>query len=240
MVHIAFYRFVDLGELGVLKRAHRGKCEELSLKGTILLAAEGINGMLAGDAFAIDSYLEWLETDERFRFMEVKRSETPLQPFNHLFVKIKKEILAFGLEDVKPHEMTAPYVEPQELRRWLEERKDIVLVDVRNNYEIKMGSFEKAINPLTRHFREFPSILEERFGALKDKTIVTYCTGGIRCEKATALMLKRGFKNVFQLHGGALNYFAQTDGKGWRGSCFVFDNRVSLTKGLKQDSKECT
>jgi UPF0176 protein len=233
ITNIAFYRFVEIHDPSSLRETLLSLCKELGLRGTILLATEGVNAMLAGEDTSIITFLTYLEADERFKSMLIKRSYSPTQPFKRLLVKVKNEILALREPRVNPTKLTGKYIKPQELREWFEKGEDFILLDTRNDFEVQRGTFKDAINPKTSSFGQFPKFVQNNLENLKNKKVVTFCTGGIRCEKATNLMLQAGLENVYQLEGGILEYFSQTDGKYFEGSCFVFDERVALNHALK-------
>ncbi|MDZ4677464.1 MAG: rhodanese-like domain-containing protein [Oligoflexia bacterium] len=238
ITNIAFYRFVKIADPEALHVRLSSLCAELGLKGTILLASEGINGMLAGEDNNISAILTHFELDPRFKDMLIKRSYSDAQPFKKIVIKVKEEVISLGIPEVNPIEQTGKYIKPQELRECLEKGEDVILLDTRNAFEVEMGTFKNAINPQTTSFGKFPDFVKDKLGSIKDKKIVTFCTGGIRCEKATSLMLKAGFNEVYQLEGGILEYFAQTDGKYFDGSCFVFDERISLDHKLQPAKKK--
>jgi UPF0176 protein len=208
------------------------KCEELGIKGTILLATEGINASLAGTSEATDTFLSFLENDQRIGKLEIKRSESKILPFKKVLIKLKKEIITTREEGIHPTQKTGAYVEPEELAQWLDEKKDVVMLDTRNNFEYQVGTFDNAINPQLGTFGQFRKYIQENKESLKGKTIVTFCTGGIRCEKATNVMMEEGLETVYQLHGGILEYFSRVGGKHWKGECFVFDERIALKPDL--------
>ena len=234
IVNIAGYRFVDLDDRDELRQPFRFICEKLNLKGTILLSSNGINFFLAGDKKSIDSYIEFLESDKRFVDIPLKISYTDYQPFRRMLVRLKKEIISLGLDDVRPAEFTAPNIKPQELKNMLDKNEDLVILDTRNDYETRVGLFENAIDLNLSTFRDFPEAILDLPEEYKTKQIVMYCTGGIRCEKASVVMMNAGFENVKQLEGGVLRYFEETDGSHWKGDCFVFDQRVAVDTELNE------
>ena len=234
IVNIAGYRFVDLDDRDELRQPFRFICEKLNLKGTILLSSNGINFFLAGDKKSIDSYIEFLESDKRFIDIPLKISYTDYQPFRRMLVRLKKEIISLGLDEVRPAEFTAPNIKPQELKNMLDKNEDLVILDTRNDYETRVGLFENAIDLNLSTFRDFPEAILDLPEEYKTKQIVMYCTGGIRCEKASVVMMNAGFKNVKQLEGGVLGYFEETDGSHWKGDCFVFDQRVAVDTELNE------
>lgn len=234
ILNIAAYRFVRLDGLPQLRDRIRAQGKSLGLKGTVLIAGEGINLFLAGAAPQIESLLGALRADARFSAIEVKRSYSTTQPFKRLLVKIKREIVSMHRPEVNPGETPAPRLAPQELKRWLDEGRDLVLLDTRNQFEVELGSFENALALGLKSFSEFPRATSALPEALKDQPIVTFCTGGIRCEKAAPWLISQGFRQVYQLDGGILNYFEQCGGAHFRGECFVFDERVALDPALRE------
>ena len=231
--NISGYKFIPLEHLEDLKKQFIQQSEALNLKGTILLGDEGINLYVAGEPNAIDNFVKQLKSDPRFSDMYFKYSDSQFNPFQRLVVKIRDEIVTMGQSDIHPTEGTAPSIAPQKLKQWLDEEKDFTLLDVRNDYEYHLGAFEKAVDLNIPVFRDFPEAVNE-LDEEKSKPLVMYCTGGIRCEKAALLLQKRGFKDVYQLEGGILNYFAQVGGDHYRGECFVFDDRITVDTDLKE------
>jgi predicted sulfurtransferase len=236
MLNIAAYRFVTLEHLPRLRSALRARCEELALKGTVLLAGEGINLFLAGAAAEVEAFVESLRADTRFASIDIKRSWSAAQPFKRLLVKIKREIVSMHRPEINPCETTAPRLAPRELKRWLDEGRAVVLLDTRNQFEVGLGSFENTLSLGLKSFSDFPLATPALPEGLKDVPIVTFCTGGIRCEKAAPWLISQGFREVYQLDGGILNYFEQCGAAHFRGECFVFDQRVALDAGLRQTS----
>lgn len=234
ILNIAAYRFVALDHLPQLRSVFKARGQELGLKGTILLAEEGINLVLAGAAASIESFLEALLTDARFAPIEVKRSWSAKQPFDRLLVKIKREIVTMNRPEVNLCQTPAPRLAPRELKRWLDEGRAVVLLDTRNQFEVNVGSFENTLSLGLKSFSDFPRATQALPEILKDEPIVTFCTGGIRCEKAAPWLISQGFREVYQLDGGILNFFEQCGGAHFRGDCFVFDQRVALDPGLRQ------
>ena len=234
IINIAAYRFITLDDLPALRARLKEQCVALHLRGTILLAPEGINLFLAGGADAIESFIDHLTTDGRFAGMEFKRSPSDHQPFNRMLVKLKKEIISTGRPDISPALHPAPSLPAKTLKAWLDDGRDVVLLDARNRYEIKLGTFRRAQQLGIDTFRDFPNRLRELDPALKEKTIVTFCTGGIRCEKAAPALLDAGFRDVYQLAGGILKYFEEVGGAHYDGECFVFDRRVALNPQLEE------
>ncbi len=231
MLNIAAYRFVAVNDPAQLRAAFKARAAELGLKGTILIASEGINLFLAGAAAKVEAFLQTLRADARFAAIEVKRSWSAAQPFRRLLVKIKREIVSMRRPEVDPG--AAPRLAPEELKRWLDQGRELVLLDTRNQFEVDLGSFEHTLSLGLKSFSEFPHATPRLPQALKDRPIVTYCTGGIRCEKAAPWLISQGFREVYQLEGGILNYFEQCGGAHFRGECFVFDERVALDPALR-------
>ena len=234
IVNIAGYRFVNLEDRDELRSPFLNRCEELELKGTILLSPNGINFSLSGSQKAVDLFIEFLESDKRFRGIPIKVTYNSYQPFRRMLVRLKKEIISLGMEDIKPIEFTGPNIKPKELKEMLDNKEEVVVLDTRNDYEVRVGTFKNAIDLNLPTFRDFPEAVSKLPDEYKEKEIVMFCTGGIRCEKASAVMLKEGFKNVKQLEGGILDYLKQTDGSHWEGDCFVFDDRVALDTNLNE------
>ena len=234
-LNIAAYRFVALEHLPQLRDEIRARCVRLELKGSVLLAAEGINLFLAGAAENVETCLAALRADERFAAIEAKRSWSDAQPFKRLRVKIKREIVTMRRAEIDPARAPAPRLAPQELKRWLDQGRDLVLLDTRNQFEVALGSFEDALSLQLKSFSDFPRATPALAERARDRTIVTFCTGGIRCEKAAPWLISQGFRDVYQLEGGILNYFEQCGGAHFRGACFVFDERVALDAGLHPD-----
>ena len=234
VLNIAAYKFVDLDDLPTLRAELRETTCAHGLKGTILLAPEGINLFLAGEPARTEAFLAFLLADARFAGMPIKRSLSDEQPFNRMLVKLKREIITMNRPDVRPARHPAPRVAPQELKRWLDEGRDVVLLDTRNQFEVEVGTFSGAQKLGLTSFSQFPAEVRQRAEAWRDKTIVTFCTGGIRCEKAAPFMLDAGFEDVYQLDGGILKYFEECGNAHYEGECFVFDKRVALDAELKE------
>ncbi len=234
VANVAGYRFVDLPDRDALRESFRAICKKAGLKGTILLSFEGINFFLAGTQSSVDQYLEFLEQDSRFSKINLKSSYTEYQPFNRMNVRLKKEIISLGLDHVRPAEHTGEEITPTEFKQWLDEGREVAIIDTRNDYEIRLGTFENALNLNIKSFRAFPKAIESLPESMKDTPVVMFCTGGIRCEKASVVMMNAGFSNVKQLKGGILGYFEEVGGEHWDGDCFVFDHRVALSAELEQ------
>ncbi len=238
ILNIAAYKFVELDDLSQRRNQLLERCYALSLKGTILLSIEGINLSLAGEKEAITDFKFYLTSQLEFADLEFKESYSANQPFNHMFVKIKKEIIAFGVPSIQPTVARAPSIVPQQLKQWLDqghddEGREVVLLDARNTYEIQLGKFKDAIDLNIAHFRDFTTAINNLPTELKQKRMVTYCTGGIRCEKAALLLQQQGY-DIFQLEGGILNYFKECQGEHYEGECFIYDQRVALDAELQE------
>ena len=233
----AFYHFIELNDYQDLQRPIQKFCDEKMIKGTILLASEGINGTLSGEENAVRSFHKYIKSDplfkKTFKSISHKESWASNNPFYRMKVRLKKEIVALGIPGVSPVKKVGQYVSPSDWNQLISDVNTIV-IDTRNGYEVDIGSFKGAINPNTETFREFPEYIEKKLTPNKDKKIAMFCTGGIRCEKATSLMLEKGFDNVYHLQGGILKYLEEIPEKEslWEGECFVFDQRVAVTHNL--------
>jgi len=247
-LNIAAYKFTQLGEPGqpvileALRRDLKHLSKDLELKGSILLSGEGINLFIAGLPEKVEALLSHLRSIPGLEDLEVKRSESAEQPFNRMLVKIKQEIIAFGIEGIEPLRHTSPRISPHDLKALLDQGAPVILLDTRNDYEVKLGTFTGATKLGIDHFREFPeairSLPDPVKRSLQESTVVTFCTGGIRCEKAAPLLEREGFKNVLQLEGGILKYFEECGGAHYEGECFVFDKRVGLAPDLKETGSQ--
>ena len=236
---IAFYQFVSLENIDQLQAFILKFCQKNSIKGTILLASEGINGTISGDEKKIQKFIEFIKEDSffknNFKNLEHKESWASKNPFYRMKVRLKKEIVALGVDGISPTKKVGEYVNPEDWNKLINDPNTIV-IDTRNNYEVDIGTFKNSINPETETFREFPSYVEKNLKENKQKKVAMFCTGGIRCEKATSLMLNKGFENVYHLKGGILKYLETIpkDKSLWQGECFVFDQRVAVTHGLDE------
>ncbi|MFI4937581.1 MAG: rhodanese-related sulfurtransferase [Candidatus Berkiellales bacterium] len=235
-VNISGYKFTQLDNLEQLQQDLKANCLSLSLKGSILISTEGINIFLSGQRQAILEFYAYLAT-LNLPTIEFKESFSDYPPFKRMKVLIKAEIITMGVPWVDPANHSAPAVSAEEFKQWLDEKKPLVILDTRNQYEIEIGKFKTAFDLSIDHFREFPEAIKNLPEEFKNKTIVTYCTGGIRCEKAAPYLIAQGFNNVYQLEGGILKYLEKCDGTHYEGDCFVFDDRVALNAKL-QESKE--
>ncbi len=233
-INIAAYKFIDLDNLAERKSLLLPLCRSLELKGTILLSSEGINMFLAGSRHSIDTLLNHLRSQPEFVDLPIKESVSDHQPFSRMLVRLKKEIISMGVETIEPLKKTSPKISATQLKKWLDEGKELTLLDVRNDYEVEVGTFSNAVPVGIDHFRKFPEATKQLPSSMKSKPIVMFCTGGIRCEKAGPLMEEEGFQEVYQLDGGILGYLSEIppERSRWRGECFVFDRRVSLGHGL--------
>ncbi len=237
ILNVSGYRFVELRDAASLRERLHSLAAALGLKGTVILALEGINLALAGPALPLREWLDKLLGDSRFAGMDLKFSESGSLPFRRLVVKVKREIIRMNQPSVAPQAERAPAVDAPTLARWLESGHDdagreMVLLDTRNGFEVDHGRFKGAIDWRLKSFSDFPRALHERRGELEGKTIVSYCTGGIRCEKAALWMRREGVANVLQLDGGILRYFEAKGSAHFEGKCFVFDERICLDDSL--------
>lgn len=242
VVNLSGYLFISLREdqLSHMRVDLKTKALECALKGTILLSVEGINAFIAGTRKNVDEYIAYLHLIPEFRTLQFKESFSDYQPFNRMLVRVKKEIIPMNKSTVVPEKKTAPYVTAETLKQWYEQKKEMVVLDTRNDFEVALGTFENAIDLNLRHFREFNDAIDFLPEDMKEQTIVTFCTGGIRCEKAAELMSQKGFKNVYQLDGGILKYFEKCGGDFYNGECFVFDQRVAVNSALQEtQTKQC-
>ena len=237
MVVCAFYKFVQLEQFESLKKPLRELMVERNVRGTLLLAKEGINGTIAGSREGIDTVLQWLSIDAGVGELEVKESLSESSPFKRTKVKLKEEIVTMGVSDIDPNLIVGTYVDPLDWNALIED-PEILLVDTRNQYEVEVGTFESAVNPSTETFREFPEFVRHHLSPEKNKKVAMFCTGGIRCEKSTALLKKMGFEEVYHLKGGILSYLEKVPEKQskWQGECFVFDDRVTVDHQLNPGS----
>ena len=232
----SFYRFRDLEDTAAFRDALLQQCLDRDLLGTVLVAPEGFNGSLAGDEDDIRAVFEWIrEQLELVQPIEARWNEVTEAPFRRMRVRLKKEIVALGRPDIHPHEKTGTYVAAEEWNRLLDD-PDVLVIDTRNHYEYEVGTFPRALDPGTDSFRDFPAFAKELAATSRDKTLAMFCTGGIRCEKATALMLELGFETVYHLQGGILKYLEEMpeEQNRWRGECFVFDTRVAVDRDLAE------
>lgn len=232
VMNISAYRFAPLTDLKVLRERIYAKCKEQNLKGTILLSTEGINLFVAGQHADVEKLLTMLRAIPGLGDLEPKVSESKEQPFTRMLVKIKKEIIAFGIPGINPAREPAPRISAQELKQWLDEGRPVTLLDTRNDFEVSLGTFNNAIPIGIKQFRDFPAATSKL--EPPQQPIVTFCTGGIRCEKAAPFLIQQGFQNVYQLDGGILKYFEECGSEHYHGECFVFDKRVGLAADLDE------
>lgn len=231
----AFYKFVTVTDCEALRDAVFNRATDSGLKGTVLIAREGINATISGAPHEIDEFLAWLRRDPRFADLESKQSSAEAAPFRRLKVKIKPEIVTFGFPEADPSAGVGTYIAPEDWNAVISD-PDVIVVDTRNDYEIAIGTFENARDPQTRVFSDFPAYADGDLAANKSRRIAMFCTGGIRCEKATAYLIQKGFTDVVHLKGGILKYLevVPEESSLWRGGCFVFDERVALEHGLSE------
>ena len=237
VVIAALYKFVALPDYVALRDPLLDFCCQQTIKGTLLLAEEGINGTVAGGRESIDALLHYLRRDSRLADLDCKESFEAQQPFYRMKVKLKKEIVTMGVEGIDPRDTVGTYVEPEQWNALISD-PEVMVVDTRNRYECEIGSFSGAINPQTDSFREFPSYVKNHMDPRKHKKVAMFCTGGIRCEKSTAYLKQQGFEEVYHLKGGILKYLEAVPQEQslWQGECFVFDNRVAVDHDLQPGS----
>ncbi len=239
IVIAALYHFAPLPDFRDLRAPLRALCREQEVRGTLLLAEEGINGTLSGSRAGIDAVLAFIRADERLAALEHKESFAGSHPFRRMKVKLKKEIVTLGLPGVDPNRVVGSYVEPEDWNALIS-APDVVVIDTRNDYEVAIGTFRHAVDPKTRSFGEFPQFVRENFDPAKHRKVAMFCTGGIRCEKASSFMRSEGFAEVYHLKGGILKYLEKVKPEEslWQGECFVFDHRVGVTHGLGEGQVE--
>ncbi len=241
VVVAALYRFVKLPDYAALRQPLLSRMLDQDVRGTLLLAPEGINGTIAGCRSGIDALLAWLRQDARFADLTAKESFVDDNPFYRSKVKLKREIVTMGVEGIDPTHVVGTYVAPEDWNALISD-PEVLVLDTRNNYEVEIGSFEHAVNPETDSFREFPDYVSENLDTARHRKVAMFCTGGIRCEKSTAYLRQQGFEEVYHLQGGILNYLQQVPEAEslWRGECFVFDNRVTVNHRLERgDYDQC-
>ena len=237
----ALYKFVALEDYKAIRQPLLEAMESNGIKGTLLLASEGINGTVSGTQEGIDALLAWLNSDDRLNPISFKLSYHDNQPFYRTKVKLKKEIVTMGVEGIDPRKTVGTYVKPKDWNALISD-PDVLLIDTRNDYEIEIGTFEHAVNPNTKTFREFPEYVKNNLDPKKNKKVAMFCTGGIRCEKSTAYLKEQGFEEVYHLEGGILQYLEDVPKEDtlWKGDCFVFDNRVAVNHDLeKSEYDQC-
>ena len=239
LVVCTLYKFIALDEFVAWRMPILTKLQDCNILGTILLAQEGINGTIAGTVTDIEHFLRWLREQTAIGEIEAKYAIVAQLPFRRTIVKLRKEIVSMGVDEIDPSQSAGTYVEPKDWNALLDE-PDVLVVDTRNEYEIKVGRFEKSTNPQTTNFREFPVFAKQHLHPEKHQKIAMYCTGGIRCEKATTFLKQQGFDEVYHLKGGILKYLEQvspSESK-WQGECFVFDERVTVNHQLQKGRYE--
>ena len=234
VVNLSCYKFAPLDGLEELRTSLQEVAMDQGLKGTILLAPEGINFFLAGTRAQLTVILDRIRSVPGLEGIAPKESPSSEQPFKRMLVKIKKEIIAFGVEGVDPARRPSAKITAKQLKQWLDEGRPVTLLDTRNDYEIRMGTFKGAVVPRIWNFRDFPASVEKLPAELKSQPVVMFCTGGIRCEKAGPFMAMQGYTNVLQLDGGILKYFEEVGGAHYDGECFVFDERVGVGPDLRE------
>ncbi|MDX2231962.1 MAG: rhodanese-related sulfurtransferase [Leptolyngbyaceae cyanobacterium bins.349] len=234
LIVATFYKFVSLPDCAVLQPRILDYCQQQGIKGTILLAMEGINGTIAGTRSAIEAVLAFLQTDARLADLDYKESGAAEFPFERLKVKLKSEIVTLGKPEVNPAETVGTYVSPQAWNQLISD-PDVLVIDTRNDYEVSIGTFQRAINPQTNSFREFPDYVNQQLDPNQYPKVAMFCTGGIRCEKASSYLLSQGFQEVYHLQGGILKYLEEVpvEESLWQGECFVFDERIAVKHGLE-------
>ncbi len=239
IVVAAMYKFVALPDYRELRAPLLDFCLSQEIKGTLLLAQEGVNGTVAGSRESIDALLGWFARDARLADIDHKESFDDKQPFYRMKVKLKKEIVTMGVEGIDPRRVVGTYVEPKDWNALISD-PDVVVIDTRNEYEYDIGTFERAVNPHTESFREFPEYVKKTLDPQKHRKVAMFCTGGIRCEKSTAYLKEQGFDDVFHLKGGILKYLEEVPENEslWQGECFVFDNRVAVNHQLEKGQYE--
>jgi UPF0176 protein len=238
ILNVSTYKFVTLRDRESLRDRLQQQCDAWGLKGTILLAPEGINIFLAGEASAIHGFLAWLQQDARFADITAKESWSGSVPFRKMRVRLKKEIITMKVADIQPEDHRAATVSPATLKRWLDRGLDdagreIVMIDTRNAFEVEAGTFVDALDLGLSRFSQYPQAIAARKNDFSGKAVVTFCTGGIRCEKAVLYMNRLGMNNVYQLDGGILKYFEEAGGAHWTGECVVFDDRNAVDPALR-------
>ncbi|MGV3002209.1 oxygen-dependent tRNA uridine(34) hydroxylase TrhO [Vibrio sp.] len=235
----ALYKFVELKDHQSLQSPLLELMEKYAIRGTLLLAHEGINGTVAASREGIDALLAWFGQDDRLADINYKESYHQEMPFNRSKVKLKKEIVTMGVEGIDPKQVVGTYVKPKDWNNLIAD-PEVFVVDTRNDYEIELGTFERAVNPNTETFREFPDYVKENLDPEKHKKVAMFCTGGIRCEKSTAYLKEQGFDEVYHLEGGILKYLEEVPEEDslWKGDCYVFDGRVAVNHQLEKSEYE--
>ena len=236
-IFASFYQFLPLNNLSDLQTQLQSCCDELEIKGTILIATEGINANIVGEKSALNQVIGQIKKQLEYEPLEIKYTSVTTIPFGKMKVKIKSEIITFGIKEANPNKQVGTYVNAQDWNHLISQ-PDVQLIDTRNDYEVQIGTFKGAKNPQIESFKEFNDYIEQNLNPEKDEKVAVFCTGGIRCEKVTALMLSKGFKEVYHLQGGILKYLQEVPSEDslWEGECFVFDRRVALKHNLHEGS----
>ncbi|ACK66375.1 Rhodanese domain protein [Rippkaea orientalis PCC 8801] len=236
---VTFYKFVKLTDFETLQTPLLLFCQQNAIKGTILLAKEGINATIAGNRPNLEAVIAYLRSDPRLRDLEIKESFSDDPPFKRMKVRLKEEIVTLGIPEVDPSEKVGIYVNHQDWNQLICD-PEVLVIDTRNNYEVEIGTFQRAINPKTQSFREFPDYVQQNLNPKQHKKVAMFCTGGIRCEKATSYLLSQGFEDVYHLKGGILKYLEEVNPEEslWQGECFVFDERIAIQHQLELGSYE--
>ena len=245
ILNISTYKFVPVADTEALRERCLNKAQALELKGTLLIAEEGINLFLAGTAQAVRSFVAFLQEDPRFADLQPKESWSATQPFRKMLVKVKREIIRMNHPTIQPAQGRAPAVDAHTAKRWLDQGHDdqgrpVITLDTRNAFEVDYGTFEGALDWRITRFSEFPEAAQAHKAAMQDKTVISFCTGGIRCEKAAIYLREMGLSSVYQLEGGILKYFEEVGNAHYQGGCFVFDERESLAPDLSPTANEST
>ncbi len=245
ILNISTYKFVPVADTEALRERCLNKAQALELKGTLLIAEEGINLFLAGTALAVRSFVAFLQEDPRFADLQPKESWSATQPFRKMLVKVKREIIRMNHPTIQPAQGRAPAVDAHTAKRWLDQGHDdqgrpVITLDTRNAFEVDYGTFEGALDWRITRFSEFPEAAQAHKAAMQDKTVISFCTGGIRCEKAAIYLREMGLSSVYQLEGGILKYFEEVGNAHYQGGCFVFDERESLAPDLSPTANEST
>lgn len=234
ILNISGYKFVAIDNTERLQAHFRQQCTALGIRGTILVSHEGLNVALAGAEEVIQTFKKILQHDARFADFKFKNTRSNDIPYRRLRIRIKDEIIGMQVDNIDPNKKTGKHLDAKTFKQWLDEGRDICVLDTRNDYEVKIGTFEKAINLNIQNFREFPEAVQTLSQEIKDKPVVMFCTGGVRCEKASTFCLNHDFKEIYQLDGGIIKYFEKCGDAHWQGECFVFDDRVAIKTDLNK------
>lgn len=235
IVIASFYKFVSLADFEMLREPMLKKMRESNIKGTIILAQEGINGSFAGIREEMNTYYQYIRQDSRLADLRFKETFDKENPFSKAKIKLRKEIVTMGINAVDPTQTVGTYLSPEEWHELIK-NPEVIIIDTRNDYEFDLGTFKNAVNPNTENFRDFPEYVQQQLQAKKDQKIAMFCTGGIRCEKSTAYLKAQGFDNVYHLKDGILNYIETVPEAQslWEGDCFVFDDRIAVNSKLER------